>query len=368
MSAMTLEDLQRFERDMETCSSVATPDNATVRQVFQKPVVVDVGGLMAAHFPDRERLLSPWLLSQSLTMLYAPRGVGKTHVALGVAYALASGGTFLNWSASDRVRVAYLDGEMPGADLRDRVRRIAEATDHKAQADHLQFMTPDLQPNGIMPNLYTTEGQRAVVGAIGDAQVIIVDNLSALVRGGKENEGESWQPVAEWALSMRASGRSVLFIHHAGKTGQQRGTSKREDLLDTVIALRRPTDYTPDQGARFEIHFEKARAMYGEDVTPMEASLQTGPDGRQQWAMRSAADGIDVALLEMMELGLSQGEAARELGVHRSTVIRNLNRMKDEGRYTPRPNRGGRPRLSVVKGGKRDDCPRCGGEGCDHCR
>ncbi len=202
---------------------------------------------------------------------------------------------------------------MPGADLRDRVRRIAEAADRKALPDHLQFMTPDLQPNGVMPNLYTTEGQRAVVEAVGDARVIVVDNLSALVRGGKENEGESWQPVAEWALSMRSSGRSVLFIHHAGKTGQQRGTSKREDLLDTVIALRRPTDYTPDQGARFEIHFEKARAMYGEDVAPMEASLQTGPDGRQQWAMRSAADGIDVALLEMMELGLSQGEAAREL-------------------------------------------------------
>jgi hypothetical protein len=29
--------------------------------------------------------------------------------------------------------------------------------------------------------------------------------------------------------------------------------------LDTVIALRRPKDYSPEQGARFEIHFEKLR-------------------------------------------------------------------------------------------------------------
>ena len=29
--------------------------------------------------------------------------------------------------------------------------------------------------------------------------------------------------------------------------------------LDTVIALRRPEDYSPEQGARFEIHFEKLR-------------------------------------------------------------------------------------------------------------
>lgn len=365
MTALSLEDQARIELEHETCGSVASAGKATVQQVFRKPVMVDTDGLMAARFPPRKQLLSPWLLSQSLSMIYAPRGVGKTHVALGIAYALASGGRFLGWSAAQPVRVAYLDGEMPGADLRERVRRIAEAAGEAAKPGHLQFMTPDLQPHGIMPNLYTGLGQEDIVTAAGDAQVIIVDNISALVRGGKENEGESWQPVAEWALSMRSSGRSVLFIHHAGKGGQQRGTSKREDLLDTVIALRRPNDYTPDQGARFEVHFEKARALYGEDVTPIEAALTTGPDGRQEWALRSAADGLDDSLVEMMDLGLSQGEAARELGVNRSTVIRHLKRLQDDGRYTPKSRkRGGRPRLAIVRN---EACPRCDGEGCAYC-
>ena len=352
---------QEFER--AGCGTVAHPSDATVQQVQHRPVMVDAQGLMAASFPPRERLLSPWLLSQSLTMIYAPRGIGKTHVALGVGFALATAGAFLGWQAAAPVRVAYLDGEMPGADLRERVKRITESAGTEPLPGFLQFMTPDLQPNGIMPNLHTLAGQEAVVEAVGDAQVIIVDNLSALVRGGKENEGESWQPVAEWALSMRASGRSVLFIHHAGKGGQQRGTSKREDLLDTVIALRRPSDYTPDQGARFEIHFEKSRALYGEDVAPVEAALSTGPDGRQVWAMRSAADGFDVALLEMMNLGLGQSEAARELGVNRSTVIRNLNRLREEGRYTPKPTR----KRSPAKDESPTTCPRCDGEGCGYC-
>ena len=35
----------------------------------------------------RERILAPWLLTQSLNMLYAWRGIGKTHVALGIGYA-----------------------------------------------------------------------------------------------------------------------------------------------------------------------------------------------------------------------------------------------------------------------------------------
>ena len=47
----------------------------------------------------REHLLSPWLLSQSLNMIYAWRGVGKTHVALGIAYAVATGGNFLKRSS-----------------------------------------------------------------------------------------------------------------------------------------------------------------------------------------------------------------------------------------------------------------------------
>ena len=39
-------------------------------------------------------------------------------------------------------------------------------------------------------------------------------------------------------------------MHHAGKGGAQRGTSRREDVLDTVIALRQPQDYQSGEGAR----------------------------------------------------------------------------------------------------------------------
>jgi hypothetical protein len=47
--------------------------------------------------------------------------------------------------------------------------------------------------------------------------------------------------------------------HKCGEETNERGTSRREDALDTVIALRRPADYSPEEGARFEVHIEKAR-------------------------------------------------------------------------------------------------------------
>jgi Protein of unknown function (DUF3489) len=64
---------------------------------------------------------------------------------------------------------------------------------------------------------------------------------------------------------LRRRGISVLIVHHAGKGGQQRGTTRREDVLDTSISLRHPADYSPVEGARFEIHLEKARGVRGRE-------------------------------------------------------------------------------------------------------
>lgn len=294
-------------------------------------VAVDAGDLLTANFPPREMLLAPWLQSQSLSMIYAWRGVGKTHVALGIAYALASGGAFLGWRAEQPVRVLYVDGELPGASLRDRVARIVASSDTEAVAGFLHFVTPDLQQDGLMPNLAEQEGQAAIDEVLGDAKVIIIDNLSCLVRAPKENEADGWLPVQDWALRMRATGRSVIFIHHAGKGGQQRGTSKREDLLDVVMVLKRPLDFKPDQGARFEIHFEKARSMFGQDVSAIEATL-----AEKGWTTKSVEAATDAQMIELASLGIPQAEIARELEVNRSTVCRALRKAEDEGRYRPK--------------------------------
>lgn len=298
-----------------------------------RPVIaVNLDELLTAELPDRETLLAPWLDTQSLTMIYAWRGVGKTHIALGIAYALATGGTFLNWKASGPTRVLYLDGEMPGVVLRERFAHLVAVNPVLPAPGYLRIVTPDLQIDGVIPNLALPSGQAALDAVLGDAQVIIVDNLSCWVRGGKENEADSWNPVSDWALRMRAGRRSVIFVHHAGKGGQQRGTSKREDLLDVVISLKRPADYTAEEGARFEIHFEKARSLHGQDVLPVEACLETGPAGEQRWATRSVEAAGESKMLELAGIGMSQAEIARELEVHRSTVSRALRKAEQEGR------------------------------------
>src|SRR5690349_10762308 len=84
-------------------------------------VVVELRDFITRQIPPREQILTPWLLSQSLNMIYAWRGVGKTHVALGIAYAIASGGKFLGWKAIKPRGVLYIDGEMSASSLQERL-------------------------------------------------------------------------------------------------------------------------------------------------------------------------------------------------------------------------------------------------------
>ncbi len=44
-------------------------------------------------------------------------------------------------------------------------------------------------------------------------------------------------------LAPRRKSVSVLLVQHAGRSGNARGTSRHEDVLDTVISLKRPDDY-----------------------------------------------------------------------------------------------------------------------------
>lgn len=291
--------------------------------------VVEALDFMALKFPPRENILTPWLPQQGLAMVYAGRGIGKTHFSLGVAYAVSSGGTFMPWKANRPRGVLFLDGEMPGAVLQERIARIAASNDLEPAAP-FRILTPDLQPSGML-DLSRLADQRELLPHLDGVDLIIVDNIATLCRSGRENEGESWLPVQEWALQQRAAGRSVLFIHHAGKGGGQRGSSRKEDVLDTVINLRHPGDYSPDQGATFEVHFEKARGIYGEDTKPFEAQLTTRPDGLQAWTVKALEESTAEKVAALLNEGIPQHEIAEILGIAKGTVSKAKKKAQDQG-------------------------------------
>ena len=283
--------------------------------------------LLKAKFPPRETLLEPWLPEKGIAMVYAPRGVGKTHLALGCAHAVASGGTFLKWHAPRPRRVLLLDGEMPVVTLQERLDTIVAKSGETVPEGFITIMPYDIFPEGG-PDLSTEEGQAELEPFIGDADLIVVDSISTICRGGKENEAESWAAIQAWALRQRRKGRTVLFVHHSGKSGDQRGTSKREDVMDTVIKLVRPVDYRADDGARFIVEFTKNRGFMGPDAESFEAALSNG-----EWDTHALEDTRTARILELHADGKTQRGIAAEVGISLATVNRTIKRAAELGEH-----------------------------------
>jgi putative DNA primase/helicase len=194
------------------------------------------------------------------------------------------------------------------------------------------LITPDLQERGI-PDLAPEGGREAVEEWLGDGcDLLILDNLSSLVRAGagKENEADGWLVMQEWLLGLRRRGMSALLVHHSGKGGSQRGTSRREDVLDTVVSLRRPKDYVPAEGARFEVHLEKARSVHGDAANPFEARLEVR-DGAAVWTLKDLEDTLTGRVASLLNDGLTQREVADELGIGLGTVSRHKHKAEQEG-------------------------------------
>jgi putative DNA primase/helicase len=281
---------------------------------------VPILDFLKREMPQTRPLLAPWLRTAGLTMVHAWRGVGKTHFGIGVACAVATGGRYLKWTAPEPARVLYVDGEMPAAAMQDRFRSELNTL---ADPDMLRIVSPDLLPaDHLVPNLLTAEGQAALEADIEDRDLAVFDNVATLFRTEEDqNSVSAWMRAQDYVLRLRRRGLGVLLVDHDNKSGGNRGTSAKHDVLDVVIQLKQPTDYLPSQGARFEVNFTKHRGFWGNDTLPFEAQLMEGPTG-PIWAIADAEDAMRKRVSEMMASGCKERDIRDELDIGGSKLAR----------------------------------------------
>jgi len=297
---------------------------------------VDVLELVTMALKPRTFILEPVLPVKSIAMLYSWRGSGKTFFLLEVTYSIATGaGNCFYWSVPEPRPVLYVDGEMDSTELQERMRSIVTAHEGKVpDPGMLRFITPDLEDR--TPEIITPEGRRRIEDQLKGGELLILDNLSSLIPSGEERETEDWAIVQEWLLKLRRTGYTTLFAHHAGKGGGQRGTSNREDVLNLVINLRRPSDYTPEDGLRAEIHFEKLRGRAtGEAVQPFEIRLGTDERGGSAWTFRPLKELLERQAYQMLAAGMNNREIAEDLKMSRFQVYRLRKKFEANGGAIP---------------------------------
>jgi RecA-family ATPase len=276
----------------------------------------------------RHMILAPWMPEGSINMIFADRGIGKTFFSLSCALAIANGNEFLSYSAEVPASVLYLDGEMQATAIQERLYLLSGGKETKAP---LTLYTPDCQENDYTPDLGTEEGRSQInelIEAV-NPKVIFIDNISTFDRSGNENEAESWAPIQAWAIQHRKKGRSIIFVHHANKEGKQRGSHKKEDVMDAVIRLKRPEDFVQGEGGtKIVVQYTKARHLSGEAAQDLEATLcDDGALLKWEWQQ---GDVVYRQAVEMMKDGISLRDIAEELGIGKSTVGRWKNRAQSE--------------------------------------
>jgi DNA-binding CsgD family transcriptional regulator len=279
--------------------------------------ITTASDLLALTIPARQYLLHPWLPEGGLAFIYARAGVGKTHLGLAVAKAVACGHDLLGWKAGEPRRVLYVDGEMHRAELQARVRTVLGG----AQPDGLSFASADLQARD-MPSLSTPEGQAEFVKAAKDFDLVIFDNLACLTSSGDENDIVIWRTIQRLFFDLKRQGKSVILFHHAGKGGDQRGTSAREDAMDAIIRLEQAEDRDPTDGASFELHFTKHRGFFGADAASFVATLDPNTGLFVRSPLPKTAE--EARMIALHAEGKSMREIGVILGVSHTTVVRRL--------------------------------------------
>jgi putative DNA primase/helicase len=338
-----------FEQAIEELSKLNqhVPSETSWNDALNAAVVTS-SELHNLELVPRKKLLGDWCCEGDLGFIFAFRGVGKTWLALALAQAISTGGKLGDWEALAPVKVLYVDGEMPPDLMRARCEGL------QASNANLEFLNHEIlfDRTGKTLNITSREVQQAITGRCVNsrAKVLFLDNLSTLASGMKENEADSWELVNNWLLDLGRRKIAVVIVHHAGRSGEMRGTSKREDNVFWIIALDDMKKNANDKrGARFISHFTKASRNTQHEVPACEWHFVTEENGDVSISHKQAQT-LDV-FLQIVRDGVTEcDQIAAEMKVPKYTVSRLAKRAMDAGLLQKR----GR-NYEVIQTGKDDE-------------
>lgn len=323
--------LKQANRNGEVAASEKPDEEDWFPKLQSSIVLATSADLGALTLKPRIPLLGDWLCESDYGIIFGPRGVAKTWFSLMIANAVATGTALGAWKADNPSRVLFIDGEMPADMIRDRLLGFGGSENitllnHEILFDRTQTVI----------NVTQSKQQEAFLKLCIEQnfKLLILDNLSVCAFGIKENDSYEWEQLHRWLLQFRRHGIAVILLHHAGKTGQIRGTTKREDAAAWVISLTDAKERSIDKrGSRFVSYFSK-QSRNCMDTLAYEWHVVL-EDGEVTTSYKLAQGGDLV--LQCIKDGVTECTMiASEMGISAATVCRLAKKLQDQGKIEVR--------------------------------
>ena len=315
---------------------------ATVNKQPEPPKAVhppELEDFLAEDYPERRQLLGP-ILNESVIIAAGPPGSGKTNVAIAISHAVCAGRNFLGWHAPHKHSVLYIDGEMSGRQLQERLNLYDFPDDREPL--HIVNAISWAARNGLdHPNLALTEWQDKICEwAVGHG-LVILDNVISLVNvpGLSFSSDEFWRTVILLNLRLRAIGCTVIWWDHTNAEGRPFGTRTKEWGADLVFTLKengKTVFYEDCPGVAFTLSFRKVRGAKGKEHQDIDCEMYPNENGKAvwKWKPRKAAEMEEAA--DFQASGMKQRQIARKMGISLGKVSKLLKAARKAKEYEAR--------------------------------
>lgn len=326
----TPDELSKAEQILDEEMAKANPTPPNPHTALFKSSTVSGTILQNMEIPEREIMLSPFFRAGDYGIIFAPRGVGKSWLSLMIAKALTEGIKLgSHWEAPTNKKTLYLDAEMNLFDLQKRCQQLSiQNEEFKLLSHEIVFTESDDQ---LSLNLADPTQQDALKEhcLAEEIDILIIDNLSTAFKGLNENESDSWEQVSPWLLELRRHGIAVILVCHAGRNGNIRGTSRREDMAHWILSLEE-SDTGQEEGHEFKTRFTKQRNCTDSDVPALAWTMK---ENNGEIQISTTTIDLKNQMIDLINGGMSSAkDLGEELGKSRSCISKWAKKASDEGK------------------------------------
>ncbi len=186
-----------------------------------------------APVPDTDWLVEGLLVAGELTLFAGEPGVGKSLITTSLGLAVAGGDDkFLGFQVKKHGSVILIDEENPGDLVVQRLHALGLQDRHKPYLEYLWRAGVDLREEA---HLLLEEALDL------EPTLIVIDSLSAVTAGMKQNDESEVNPVMRKNILpiARDSGASIVLLHHTTRDGERyRGSGEIGAAADQILQVK----------------------------------------------------------------------------------------------------------------------------------